>query len=125
MILNRQKTQPLLCALGASQRGYKLFYTTINELAIKSGEPVAKMQQFTVKDDKDSWYQLQTSQLTALAELDFILMRKDPPVNQKFLHACQVLDLCEKKGTPVINKPQSLMRYNEKLFACHFPRIMQ
>jgi len=55
-----------------------------------------------------------------LSELDIILMRKDPPVDLQYLHTTQLLDLAIKQGCQVINRPQSLRDFNEKLLAQHF-----
>jgi len=46
-------------------------------------------------------------------------MRKDPPVNSAYIHATQILEFAENQGVRVINKPQSLREYNEKMMI-HF-----
>ena len=44
-------------------------------------------------------------------------MRKDPPVNEAYLYATHLLEVAERKGVKVINKPSSLRAWNEKLGA--------
>ncbi len=56
-----------------------------------------------------------------LAEFDIILMRQDPPVNASYLYASYALELAEKKGVLVANKPQSVRDFNEKMAILHFP----
>ena len=51
----------------------------------------------------------------ALADLDVILMRKDPPFNSEYVYATYLLELAEKAGTLVVNRPQSLRDCNEVL----------
>ena len=58
----------------------------------------------------------------ALADLDVILMRKDPPFNSEYVYATYLLELAEKAGTLVVNRPQSLRDCNEKFFATQFPQ---
>ena len=55
-----------------------------------------------------------------LADLDVILMRKDPPFDTEFIYATYILERAEDKGTLIVNKPQSLRDCNEKLFTAWF-----
>lgn len=59
----------------------------------------------------------------ALADLDAIFIRKDPPFDSAYVHLTQQLDLV-KRRTLVLNDPQGLRDANEKLFAFHFARYM-
>lgn len=58
----------------------------------------------------------------ALDEYDLIFMRKEPPYDLAFHYATQLLSLAD---TPVVNSPESLRNFNEKLialpFAAHMP----
>lgn len=47
-------------------------------------------------------------------------MRKDPPVDDSYIRACQLLRL---SNAPVINDPNSLITCNEKLFTLQFPKL--
>ena len=49
-------------------------------------------------------------------------MRKDPPFDNEFLYTTQMLEYAEKNGVLVVNRPQSLRDFNEKLFATQFPQ---
>ena len=49
-------------------------------------------------------------------------MRKDPPFDNEFLYATHILELAERQGAMVVNRPQSLRDCNEKLFALQFPQ---
>src|SRR6202012_5514215 len=57
-----------------------------------------------------------------LAEFDIILMRKDPPFDMEYIYTTYALDLAEKEGVLVANKPQSLRSANEKFFTLNFPQ---
>lgn len=56
-----------------------------------------------------------------LDEYHLILMRKEPPYDLSFHYAAQILSLTK---TPVVNSPQSLRDYNEKLIALNFSKYM-
>lgn len=60
--------------------------------------------------------------IKALDDFDLICMRKDPPVDQQYINDCQILNLCKK--AKVINNPQSLISFNEKLSIFNFPNLI-
>ncbi|MAG29993.1 MAG: glutathione synthase [Deltaproteobacteria bacterium] len=55
-------------------------------------------------------------------EVDVCFQRKDPPVDRDFLLATQILDVCER--TIVLNRPASVIAFNEKLLAVQFADLM-
>jgi glutathione synthase len=77
-----------------------------------------------VKDDPSGWFSLGEARWSDLRELDVVLMRKDPPVDQQFLYDTMVLEAAQRHGVQVINDPRALRDCNEKVFALHFPQCM-
>ncbi|HNK33765.1 MAG TPA: glutathione synthase, partial [Plasticicumulans sp.] len=57
-----------------------------------------------------------------LAELDVLLMRKDPPFDLEYIYTTYLLERAEAEGVRVVNRPQSLRDANEKLFTAWFPQ---
>lgn len=57
-----------------------------------------------------------------LGEMNFILMRKDPPFDAEYIYATYALELAESQGACVINRPASLRDANEKYFTMRFPQ---
>ncbi|MCF6226449.1 MAG: glutathione synthase [Xanthomonadales bacterium] len=108
--------------LSAQSRGHSLFYMEVPGLYITDGVAMARMQSLQVEDNSSNWFQLGEVAKTPLAELDVILMRKDPPFDMDFVYSTLILDLAEKAGVLVVNKPQSLRDANEKLFTTWFPQ---
>ncbi|HEX9803589.1 MAG TPA: glutathione synthase, partial [Gammaproteobacteria bacterium] len=53
---------------------------------------------------------------------DVVLMRKDPPFDMEYIYATYLLEQAERKGTLVVNRPQSLRDANEKVFTANFPQ---
>ena len=49
-------------------------------------------------------------------------MRQDPPFNSSYIYNTYILEVAEKKGVKVINKPSSLRDCNEKVFITQFPQ---
>ena len=58
-----------------------------------------------------------------IAEMDAVLIRKDPPFDVAYAHLTQQLDLI-KHLTLVVNDPTALRAANEKLYAFHFVEHM-
>jgi glutathione synthase len=50
-------------------------------------------------------------------------MRKDPPFDTEYIYATHLLELAERQGLLVVNRPQSLRDANEKLFTGWFPQL--
>ena len=62
----------------------------------------------------------ESAQEIDLSTLSCVWMRKDPPVDQSYLHTTYLLDYAH---TWVINPTRSLIQFNEKLYALEFPHL--
>ena len=72
----------------------------------------------------EPWITVHSSQSLPLRDFSCIWMRKDPPVDEAFLYATHLLEVAERDGVNVINKPASLRAWNEKLGALRFSDLM-
>jgi len=106
----------------AARRGHALHVLGHGDLALRGGEAWGRTTPLSLRDDPERWYEPGTPSWRPLAGLDLFLMRKDPPVDAGYLHDTLVLDLAERAGLFVVNRPQSLRDANEKLYALHFPQ---
>jgi len=59
-----------------------------------------------------------------LKNINYIFMRKDPPVDENYINALHMLAQAESEGANVINKPAALQKFNEKIFALRFAKWM-
>ncbi|QPR28941.1 glutathione synthase [Edwardsiella hoshinae] len=118
--INIKKDTSFAMLLEAQRRGYQLHYMEMADLYLHQGEARAQTRLLSVNDDKANWYRFDSEQDIALAELDVILMRKDPPFDTEFIYATYILERAEAFGTLIVNKPQSLRDCNEKLFTAWF-----
>lgn len=118
--INIKKDSSFAMLMAAQSRGYQLFYMEMNDLAMVNGQAMATMRALTVKEDPQDFYQLEEAIDTPLADLDVILMRKDPPFDTEFIYATYMLERAEEQGVLIVNKPQSLRDANEKLFTAWF-----
>jgi glutathione synthase len=70
------------------------------------------------------WYSLGEPVLLPLDHFQAVWMRKDPPVDEAYLYATHLLDLGERAGVRVLNRPASLRAWNEKIGALRFSHLM-
>ena len=110
--------------LEAQSRGYHIYYMEMQDLYLKNGRAHATMAPLKVQKDTENWYQLGQQMDTPMAELDVILMRKDPPFDTEYIYATYMLERAETEGVLVVNRPQSLRDANEKLFTAWFPEFI-
>jgi len=116
-----KKDSTFAMMLEAQQRGYALFYIEQSGLFVKNGHVFASMQAIRVKDDPQKWFELEDAGVRPLHKLSAVLMRKDPPFDMEYIYSTYMLELAEKQGCLVVNKPASIRSANEKLFTAYFP----
>jgi len=120
--INFKKDSTLAMLWAAAARGWELHYMEQGDLFIADGQPWARTRPLQVFVDKNRWFELGAPIAQNLAQLDVILMRKDPPFNNEFIYTTHILSAAEAAGVLVVNKPQSLRDCNEKIFATRFPQ---
>ena len=119
--INPKKDSTLAMLLEAQSRDWTLYYMEQGDIFLRDGKAHAKMQQITVSNDPHTWFELGQSILGPLAELDVILMRKDPPFDMEYIYTTYFLEHAEEDGVLVVNKPQGLRDVNEKAYTTWFP----
>ncbi len=120
--INYKKDTTLAMLWAAQARDWHIYYMEQKDLYLANGEARANMSAMTVFRDPEAWYSMGDVEDRALAELDVILMRKDPPFDNEFLYTTYILEDAERKGTLVVNRCQGLRDSNEKVFATQFPQ---
>ena len=117
-----KKDTTLAMLLAAQKRGWIIHYMLQSDLYLDAGSARASIRTLSVADDPQNWFSFGNSDNISLADLDVILMRKDPPFDMDYIYATYILEQAEREGTLIVNKPQSLRDCNEKLFATQFPQ---
>ncbi len=120
--INIKKDTSFKMLLTAQERQYDVFYMEMSDLHMLNGNPSATTRRLTVFNNPEKWFELGEPEETPLADLDVILMRKDPPFDTEYIYATYMLERAEDSGTLIVNKPQSLRDANEKLYTAWFPQ---
>ena len=107
--------------LEAQRRGATVLYFTLNDLYIDNGKPMGLAKSITLRDQATDFYTLGEQETVSLGDIDVFIMRKDPPFDSEFLYATHILSLAQNEGALVVNNPQALRDFNEKLFTSYFP----
>ena len=126
------KDSTLAMLRACQQRDLQMFYLRQEDLLLHEGQACGLLKSVRLRDDfaasldvsiaGEDWFELGEEVLTSLAELDIIMMRKDPPFDMEFVYSTYLLERAEEQGVLVVNKPASLRDCNEKFFATAFPQ---
>lgn len=123
--INLKKDSTLAMLLEARRRDWELYYMEQQDLSLRQNQTWANTHKLSLSADPetavDNWYALAPAENRPLAELDVVLMRKDPPFDMDYIFSTYLLELAEAEGLLVVNRARSLRDANEKLFTAYFP----
>lgn len=110
--------------LEAAQRGWDVWTCQLEHLGLEHAEAIASAVPTTVVDAQTpaDAFELEARETKPLAYFDMVLMRKDPPVDVRYLHATWILDQARGK-TLLVNDPRGLRELNEHLAVLRFPHL--
>ena len=109
--------------LEAQRRGHEIRYMEPVDLTVQDGRALGRMAPLEVRDNADDWFTLGAAENRELAELDFLLMRKDPPFDMEYVYTTYILERAQLAGALIVNAPQALRDMNEKAYTAWFPEL--
>ena len=118
--INPLKDSTAALMQASSKKNIEIWSCTPQDLEARGDEVWAS----SIKVEVNPWISFKDNDCIPLAEFNCIWMRKDPPVNEAYLYATHLLEVAERKGVKVINKPSSLRAWNEKLGALRYSHLM-
>ena len=117
----RPEKDSSVALMQAGQRaGEEIWAAQPSDLAAGEGGPRVLAAPITT----EPWYSAGEACWQPLSHFQRVWMRKDPPVDEAYLYATHLLELAERQGVQVLNRPASLRAWNEKLGALQFPELM-
>lgn len=120
--ININKDSSFAMLLAAQAKSWALYYMEQSDLYLDQGVARARMRPLRVERNAEQWFELGDSIDQELAELDSVIMRKDPPVDAEFVYSTHILERAEQQGCVIVNRAASLRDCNEKLYATAFPQ---
>ena len=110
----------------AARRGHELLACEPTDVMWQRGGRVsAPVLGFSLTGDAHDWFKPHGErQLPALADVDAVIMRKDPPFDSEYFYATHLLGQAEREGAKVFNSPRALRDHPEKLAILEFPEFI-
>jgi glutathione synthase len=106
----------------AQTRGHESLHCEVRDLFVKDGDVFARVRQLTVSDTAPHAV-FGAAGVVRLADVEAVLIRKDPPFDTPYLYATLMLERVRGR-TVIMNDPRGLRDANEKLYALHFAKYM-
>lgn len=113
----------------AAARGHRLYACEPRHLVYEAGIVEASVRAIDIvaegpDDPRTDWYRAGQDEVLALNSFDAVLMRKDPPFDLEYVTATWLLELAERAGARVFNKPQAIRDHSEKLAIGEFAQFV-
>jgi glutathione synthase len=106
----------------AQARGHELFYYTPDMLAFQEGRVTARGWPLTLRREVGNHFSLGEKVEIDLAAQDVVWLRQDPPFDMSYITTTHLLDMIHPE-TLVVNDPEWVRNYPEKLLVLQFPHL--
>lgn len=107
----------------AARRGHTIYAFEQKDMASDNGNIVANAARISLTGDSADWFRAAPPVAQSLSGFDAIVVRKDPPFDIEYIYATYLLELAERQGARVFNKPEAIRNHNEKLAIVQFPQF--
>jgi glutathione synthase len=104
----------------AAARGHRIYAFEQRHMVLDQGVVSADVSEIALTGDADDWYRVLGTDSVRLSEFDAVLQRKDPPFDMEYIYGTYLLELAERQGARVFNKPGAIRDHNEKLSIAQF-----
>ena len=120
--LHPERDSSIALMRAAQERGAAVVAVRGADLWCDGADVWARGRALRLQDGAD-WRREGPPETCRLADFDFVLMRKDPPIDLRYLAAVWLLAQAQRRGARVLNAPDALLGMNEKLAALAFPEL--
>jgi glutathione synthase len=106
----------------SQRRQHAALHAEPRDVFVQEGEVWSRVRELTVSD-APPYFRYGKTLDVRLADVDCVLVRKDPPFDAEYLYITLMLETVRGK-TQIVNDPRGLRDANEKLYTLHFARHM-
>jgi len=121
--VNIKTDTTILLASEAQKRGYKIYYFEPENLSFLNGKILAFCKHIKINENKKKYYSLLRNVKFNLEKSKIILIRNDPPFDNRYLYTTFLLNHISNK-VKIINHPFAVRNISEKLFSINLMRYM-
>ena len=121
--VNIKTDTTILLASEAQKRGYKIYYFEPENLSFLNGKVLASCKHIKINENKKKFYSLQRTVNFSLEKSNIILIRNDPPFDNRYLYTTFLLNHISRK-VKIINHPFAVRNISEKLFSLNLMKYM-
>lgn len=104
---------------GFLERGFDVYITTIPQLSLVGKTAYSNCYK-TYCENNDIFYKKEILSIM-IDDFDLVMFRPDPPVDVDYINATYIFDFV---STKVVNSPQAIRSFNEKLHSLYFKEYM-
>ncbi|MCG1043472.1 glutathione synthase [Mycetohabitans sp. B8] len=110
----------------AARRGHVLYACEPRHVAYVGGGVEATVRRFSIVGDYTNpgqWYDAELAENRGLGTFGAVLMRKDPPFDMEYVTSTWLLEIAERHGARIFNKPRAIRDHSEKMAIGEFARF--
>lgn len=118
---NQAKDTTRVLMEAAVRRGHEIWIAGHADLEARDGRPRALARRLDLPGTGGAWFSVGAAHRLDLDDCATLWFRADPPFDDAYLHATQVVDLAARPRK--INAPAGLRAANEKILAMCWPEL--
>ena len=118
--LKQEKDTSVFIMKEALKRDFEVFQCEMSDLTLKE----RLSSQCSQVINNNDILEIAKENVIDLVNFSFCFMRKDPPVDQDFMNCLHLLNIASQNGANIINNPNAIKIFNEKIFAMEFVELM-
>jgi glutathione synthase len=104
----------------AARRGHQVYAFEQRDMVLEEGVVTAEVTHITLTGEQEPWYRAAAPEVVKLSSFDAVIERKDPPFDMEYVYGTYLLELAERQGARVFNRPGAIRDHNEKLSIAQF-----
>ena len=98
-----------------AKRGHRILAGEQRHLVWEDGVTRMRAVPLELEEDDHDWYKAGDVEERQLEDYAAVLMRKDPPFDMEYVYSTYLLEVAEREGARVFNRPRAIRDHNEKM----------